>query len=162
MCDLSHEPTPNRVPACHHFLRGNCVNSDCRYAHIRVNPGAAVCRPFATFGYCPKGAECTERHVYECPDYNETGTCTNTKCKLPHIEHAGRKRAAAAAASAEKKRESSNHNSSNESSDEEDDDEGEEGGSDDSDVDSDILPDFDCAPDDDGNAGELLQDFIKF
>jgi hypothetical protein len=157
MCDLSHEPTPNRVPACHHFLRGNCVNSECRYAHIRVNPGAAVCRPFATLGYCPKGAECTERHVYECPDYDEKGTCTNKKCKLPHIEHAGRKRAAAAAAaSADKRRESSNDNSNNESSDDE-----EEEGSYGSDVDSDVLSDLDCAPDDDENDGELLQDFIK-
>ncbi|KAI5794073.1 hypothetical protein FPQ18DRAFT_329614 [Pyronema domesticum] len=68
MCDLSHDPTPHRVPVCHHFVRGNCTNQDCRYAHVRVNPAAPVCRRFAMLGYCPKGSECAERHVRECPD----------------------------------------------------------------------------------------------
>lgn len=158
MCDLSHEPTPHRVPACHHFLRGNCVNPECRYAHIRVNPGAPVCRPFATLGYCPKGAECAERHVYECPEYAEKGTCNIKGCKLQHVEHAGRRRAAAAAAaSAYKRRESSDNTSDNDSSDAEEND-----GSTVSDVDSDIFSDLDIAEgNDDENDGDLAQDFIK-
>lgn len=53
-CDLSHDPSPERVPACLHFLRGNCSNPSCRYAHVRVNPSAQVCREFATLGYCKK------------------------------------------------------------------------------------------------------------
>lgn len=98
-CDLSHEPTPHRVPACVHFLRGNCSNRDCRYAHIRVNPNAPVCKPFAVEGYCDKGPECTDRHVRnECPEYDEKGTCSNPSCKLQHVERAGRRRAAAVAA----------------------------------------------------------------
>ena len=96
-CDLSHDPTPERVPACLHFLRGNCTNDNCRYAHVRVNPGAPVCRAFATLGYCSKGAMCPERHVHECPDYANKGLCRNKKCRLPHVDRAGALRKAAAA-----------------------------------------------------------------
>ncbi len=88
-CDLSHDPTPERVPACLHFLRGKCSNPACRYAHIRVNPGAPVCQNFATLGYCEHGADCQDRHVYECPDYANTGACHNKKCRLPHVDRAG-------------------------------------------------------------------------
>ncbi|KAI9749520.1 MAG: hypothetical protein M4579_006840 [Chaenotheca gracillima] len=88
-CDLSHDPTPERVPACLHFLRGKCSNPNCRYAHVRVNPGAPVCASFAKVGFCGKGAECLERHVHECPDYANKGSCGNLKCRLPHIDRAG-------------------------------------------------------------------------
>lgn len=94
-CDRSHKPTPERVPACLHFLRGKCSNISCRYAHIRVNPSAPVCKDFAVLGFCGKGADCTERHVHECPGYAKTGVCHNKKCRLPHVDRAGqlRKRA---------------------------------------------------------------------
>ncbi|KAI9751641.1 MAG: hypothetical protein M1835_001194 [Candelina submexicana] len=88
-CDLSHDPTPERVPACLHFLRGNCSKSPCRYPHVRVNPGASVCRAFASLGFCEKGAQCAERHVHECPNYANTGICHEKKCRLPHIDRAG-------------------------------------------------------------------------
>ncbi|KAL1965805.1 hypothetical protein VTN77DRAFT_5126 [Rasamsonia byssochlamydoides] len=95
-CDLSHEPSPHRSPVCVHFLRGRCSNPDCRYSHVRVTPGAPVCRAFAVLGYCEKGAECQERHVYECPDYANTGTCNKRKCTLPHVDRAGQIRKNAA------------------------------------------------------------------
>ncbi|PYH41219.1 CCCH zinc finger protein [Aspergillus saccharolyticus JOP 1030-1] len=88
-CDLSHEPSPHRSPACVHFLRGRCANPECRYAHVRVTPGAPVCRDFATLGYCEKGAQCDERHVHECPDYANTGVCHKKNCRLPHVDRAG-------------------------------------------------------------------------
>lgn len=88
-CDLSHDPTPERVPACMHFLRGKCSNPSCRYAHIRVNPSAPVCKNFAVLGYCSEGADCSNRHVYECPDYANTGTCRKKSCGLPHVDRAG-------------------------------------------------------------------------
>jgi hypothetical protein len=88
LCDLSHKSTYNRVPACTHFLNGNCTNDACRYAHVSPSPGPLVCRPFALLGYCEKGVECDKRHVIECPDYAENGDCTNKKCKLPHTRHA--------------------------------------------------------------------------
>lgn len=88
-CDLSHDPTPERVPACLHFLRGKCSNPSCRYAHIHVNPAAPVCKDFGTIGYCGLGAACAQRHVHECPEYANTGTCPRQKCHLPHIDRAG-------------------------------------------------------------------------
>ena len=88
-CDLSHDPTPGRVPACLHFLRGKCSNASCRYAHVRVDPSAPVCREFAILGYCGKGSQCPERHIHECPDYANTGMCRKTKCPLPHVDRAG-------------------------------------------------------------------------
>ncbi|KAF2836572.1 hypothetical protein M501DRAFT_249036 [Patellaria atrata CBS 101060] len=94
LCDLSHDCSANRVPACVHFLRGNCTNDSCRYAHVRVNPGAPVCRPFAVLGYCEEGANCTDRHVIECPDYANKGICRNKKCRLPHVDRAGQLRKA--------------------------------------------------------------------
>ena len=88
-CDLSHTPSPERSPTCSHFLRGRCTNDPCGYSHIRVSAGAPVCRSFATLGYCEKGASCDERHVHECPAYSNTGTCSNKKCPLPHVDRAG-------------------------------------------------------------------------
>jgi hypothetical protein len=61
-----------------------------------VNPGAPVCRPFATLGFCENGTKCEERHVHECPDYAGTGNCKNNKCRLPHIDRAGQIRKHAA------------------------------------------------------------------
>ncbi|RAH65575.1 CCCH zinc finger protein [Aspergillus aculeatinus CBS 121060] len=95
-CDLSHEPSPHRSPACVHFLRGRCANPECRYAHVRVTPGAPVCRDFAILGYCEKGAECDQRHVHECPDYANTGVCHKKNCRLPHVDRAGQIRKNAA------------------------------------------------------------------
>ena len=95
-CDLSHEPTPERVPACVHFLRGKCSNLPCRYAHVRVDPSASVCKNYATLGYCGDGANCSNRHVHECPDYANTGTCRKKRCDLPHVDRAGQIRRHAA------------------------------------------------------------------
>jgi hypothetical protein len=91
-CQLSHDPTPNRSPACIHFSRGNCTNPTCRYAHVKIDPTANVCRDLAILGYCEKGADCTDRHIIECPDYANTGNCSNKKCRLPHVDRAGQLR----------------------------------------------------------------------
>ncbi|EME89224.1 uncharacterized protein MYCFIDRAFT_23661, partial [Pseudocercospora fijiensis CIRAD86] len=97
-CDLSHEPSYERVPACTHFLRGNCTKTACLYPHVNVSFDAPVCRPFATLGFCSKGVSCGDRHVFECPDYANAGHCANIKkgkCPLPHIDRAGTLRKAA-------------------------------------------------------------------
>jgi len=153
-CNLSHDPIPNRVPTCTHFIRGNCTKSDCRYAHLHVSPSAPVCRDFATLGYCEKGGHCTERHVTECPDYTNTGTCRNAKCRLPHIDTATNMRRAAAV----KAQKGSDDNDSDVSSEEEDHEE-----IDSDDADSDYL-DEDIIMAGDGNGRELgqQQDFISF
>lgn len=88
LCDLSHKPIYNRVPACAHFLNGNCKNNACRFAHVSVSPGPLICRHFALLGYCDSGTKCGKRHIYECPDFAENGECPNQNCKLPHLRHA--------------------------------------------------------------------------
>lgn len=87
-CDLSHELTPERVPNCLHFAKGNCSNSDCQYSHSAALPSSPVCEAFGYYGYCDKGAQCTQRHVFECPGFSNTGTCKIKGCKLLHRERA--------------------------------------------------------------------------
>lgn len=55
---------------------------------MKVSPAAPVCRSFGIYGYCEKGASCPERHVFECPDFSNTGVCKSKGCKLPHRERA--------------------------------------------------------------------------
>ncbi|KAL2862021.1 hypothetical protein BJX68DRAFT_223679 [Aspergillus pseudodeflectus] len=152
-CDLSHEPSPHRSPACVHFLRGRCANPECRYSHVRVTPGAPVCRDFATLGYCDKGETCEERHVHECPDYANTGVCGKKHCRLPHVDRAGQIRKNAAP----KEDVTGNDEESDASSEEE---EYDEIGSDD--VDSDYLSDEELI--EGAETGEISQqqDFVHF
>ncbi|KAH0608110.1 uncharacterized protein H6S33_002162 [Morchella sextelata] len=162
-CDLSHDAKPHRVPACLHFGYGNCQKDQCLYAHVKVNPAAPICRPFATYGYCDKGAECTERHVRDCPDFDEKGVCNDKSCKLSHVQKAGRRRviekAAAAAASAH--RSSVEEDKDSEESDISSEEEGEEINSDD--VDSDAFSDDDfLSKDDTPHEVTMQQDFIHF
>ncbi|KAH7124060.1 hypothetical protein B0J11DRAFT_530595 [Dendryphion nanum] len=100
-CALSHEPNPHRSPHCIHFLNDSCNKDRCHYAHVHVNSAAPVCDAFARLGYCEKGAECTDRHAFECPDFTNKGSCEVKGCRLPHIVHAGRLRKAARAYSSE-------------------------------------------------------------
>jgi len=69
-------------------MKGNCANANCHYAHSKVPPSAPVCRAFGILGYCEEGLECHCRHVFECPDFSNTGTCKNKGCKLLHRERA--------------------------------------------------------------------------
>ncbi|PTB43061.1 hypothetical protein M441DRAFT_56094 [Trichoderma asperellum CBS 433.97] len=87
-CDLSHELTPERVPNCLHFAKGQCSRPDCPFTHSKASPSAPVCAAFGFCGYCDKGADCTDRHVFECPDFSNTGICKTRGCKLLHRERA--------------------------------------------------------------------------
>jgi hypothetical protein len=87
-CDLSHDARAERVPNCLHHAKGNCTNADCVFTHSKAAAGAPVCKDFGYYGYCDRGAACTERHVYECPDFSNTGQCRNKGCKLLHRERA--------------------------------------------------------------------------
>ncbi len=71
-----------------HFLRDGCTKSDCKYAHNKTSSSALVCRAFGLYGYCEKGLDCPDRHVYECPDFSNEGKCKAKGCKLPHRERA--------------------------------------------------------------------------
>jgi hypothetical protein len=56
-----------------------------------------VCQSFGVYGYCDKGISCPDRHVFECPDFSNTGVCKTKGCKLPHRERASVLRKANAA-----------------------------------------------------------------
>ncbi|KAI1841704.1 hypothetical protein JX265_006253 [Neoarthrinium moseri] len=43
---------------------------------------------FGLYGYCERGAKCPDRHVFECPDFSNTGVCKTEGCKLLHRERA--------------------------------------------------------------------------
>ena len=159
-CDLSHQPTPERSSTCLHFLRGRCTNTSCRYTHVRVNPGAPVCHPFATLGFCEAGGKCEERHVNECPNYANTGACKNKRCRLPHIDRAGQIRKNAANRTGNEASKSDLGNGEDISSEEDDYD---EIGSDD--IDSDDLEDpepMEVADPNDGSGLSQQQDFVQF
>ncbi|OZJ01478.1 hypothetical protein BZG36_05527, partial [Bifiguratus adelaidae] len=84
-CPLNHYPTPHIMPHCLKFQRGFYHDPDCLFAHVKVNEDAPICRDFVYDGYCPRGIECTNRHLWVCPNFWETGTCKKPKCRLPHI-----------------------------------------------------------------------------
>jgi hypothetical protein len=93
-CPLSHDPNGHRMPHCTKFP--DCkYGAACRYPHVHVSPRAAICRPFATVGYCDRGLACPERHVRECPEFSDKGTCSTKGCRLPHIIRKRRDPAAA-------------------------------------------------------------------
>ncbi|KAL2282856.1 hypothetical protein FJTKL_10244 [Diaporthe vaccinii] len=96
-CDLSHDLVAERTPHCLHYAKGNCRASECPYTHRILPPGAPVCHAFGFYGYCEKGISCPDRHVFECPDFSNTGVCKTKGCKLPHRERASVLRKANAA-----------------------------------------------------------------
>lgn len=72
------------MPHCLHFPYCN-KGTACLYTHVHVSPAAKVCKDFVTLGWCERGLECKERHVWECPDFSESGKCSKRGCKLPHV-----------------------------------------------------------------------------
>ncbi len=84
-----------------HYANGKCNNPSCSYVHAEHSPTDPVCRTFGIYGYCEKGARCPARHVFECPDFSNTGVCKLKGCKRPHIERASILRKANKRASSE-------------------------------------------------------------
>ena len=88
-CPLSHDLKPERVPHCVHYLRsGSCRNGDdCVYTHADLAEGlnTKICADFSKLGWCDKGAACTERHTWECPEFAEKGKCGRKGCRLLHV-----------------------------------------------------------------------------
>ncbi|KAI1179328.1 hypothetical protein F4777DRAFT_575027 [Nemania sp. FL0916] len=146
-CDLSHEKTEERTPLCMHFANGNCNNPSCSFVHAEHSPADPVCRAFGIYGYCEKGARCPARHVFECPDFSNTGVCRRNGCKRLHIERASILRKASKRASPDK--------TDDLSSDDDDD------VVDSDDVDSDEVEEFIGHTDDDLSFAEQ-KDFIGF
>ncbi|KAL7415800.1 hypothetical protein BDY24DRAFT_439654 [Mrakia frigida] len=88
-CPLSHSSSSHNAPSCVHFqTTGSCrAGSDCLYSHVRVADDAPICGDFVKYGWCEKGQEkCGERHVWECKEWTEKGTCRRKgKCGLRHV-----------------------------------------------------------------------------
>lgn len=84
-CSLSHNPTAHNSPLCIHYIHGNCNRNNCKYSHQDVLPDANICRAFALNGYCEVGAPCKQRHIFECPDFEATGSCPRPNCQLAHV-----------------------------------------------------------------------------
>ena len=62
-CPLSHDLDPDRTPECGMFLRGLCIDRDCRYLHVKKSQDAPDCEEFKS-SYCPLGARCPKRHYF--------------------------------------------------------------------------------------------------
>lgn len=91
-CPLSHEPKPERIPHCMHFLStaGNCRNGEsCVYVHpsadVHLTNESQICVDFSDFGWCQKGANCDQRHTWDCPEFLRKGKCDRRGCKLMHV-----------------------------------------------------------------------------
>lgn len=125
-CDLSHEITEERTPLCVHYAKGACNNPSCSYIHVEHSPTDPVCRAFGIYGYCDEGAQCPARHVFECPDFSNTGVCKLKGCKRPHIERASILRKANKRASSEEMEDLSSEDEDTADSDDVDSDEAEE------------------------------------
>ena len=77
-CRLQHARRPELMPTCLYFLKvpfgcstrvrftsslqGLCADSECPYVHVNLDAGTPVCPDFQR-GYCPKGADCMQRHL---------------------------------------------------------------------------------------------------
>jgi len=91
-CLLSHKVAPEKMPTCKFFLEGVCTAEDCPYQHVKVNAQADICASFLK-GYCVNGADCKQRHVMACPDFDKTGLCRKgEKCPFPHVDRTGGKK----------------------------------------------------------------------
>jgi len=86
-CPLDHSKNPKKLPLCVHFQNGNCLNDNCPYVHVKLNEDAPVCKDFALKGLCEKGLSCPNKHLYQCPEFANTGKCTNIKCIFLHVSN---------------------------------------------------------------------------
>lgn len=91
-CPLSHEPKPERIPHCVHYLAnaGACRKGDaCTYTHpssrVELSNESPICMDFSDFGWCNNGRDCTQRHTWDCPEFLRKGKCERRGCKLMHV-----------------------------------------------------------------------------
>lgn len=92
-CKRSHRLAADKMPLCSFFAKGSCHKDQCSFVHVKMNPMAPVCREFSFRFYCTKGVPgsnssgCDKRHVYECPEWVESGECprlAKNRCNLEH------------------------------------------------------------------------------
>ncbi|KAI9199752.1 uncharacterized protein BJ171DRAFT_517663 [Polychytrium aggregatum] len=84
-CQLSHTPTDKNTPVCEYFgTPGGCTNPACPYVHVRLRADAPLCPSFRSGKFCALGKHCPKRHVFVCPEFQQTGQCRREKCRLYH------------------------------------------------------------------------------
>jgi hypothetical protein len=64
------------MPVCYNYRQGGCHNTTCPYLHSNTSQSAPVCADFLK-SICTKGNTCPFKHTYNCPEFEDTGTCSN-------------------------------------------------------------------------------------
>uniref|UniRef100_A0A182MRV1 C3H1-type domain-containing protein n=1 Tax=Anopheles culicifacies TaxID=139723 RepID=A0A182MRV1_9DIPT len=87
-CFLSHDVSLEKMPVCTFFLEGRCTRDVCPYLHKKVSEKERICDAFLN-GFCSLADKCPNRHVFQCPEFEQKGKCDRVRCPYPH----GRKEA---------------------------------------------------------------------
>uniref|UniRef100_A0A182PPE0 C3H1-type domain-containing protein n=1 Tax=Anopheles epiroticus TaxID=199890 RepID=A0A182PPE0_9DIPT len=83
-CLLSHDITSlEKMPVCKFFLEGRCGRDTCPYLHKKVSEKERICDAFLN-GFCVLADKCPNRHVFQCPEYEQNGKCNRARCPYPH------------------------------------------------------------------------------
>ncbi|XP_050074038.1 zinc finger CCCH domain-containing protein 3 [Anopheles maculipalpis] len=82
-CSLSHDVSLEKMPVCTFFLEGRCMRDVCPYLHKKVSEKERICDAFLN-GFCALADKCPNRHVFQCPEFEQKGKCDRTRCPYPH------------------------------------------------------------------------------
>ncbi|XP_001688720.2 zinc finger CCCH domain-containing protein 3 isoform X2 [Anopheles gambiae] len=91
-CLLSHDITSlEKMPVCRFFLEGRCVRDPCPYLHKKVSESVRICDAFLN-GFCSLADKCPNRHVFQCPTFEQEGKCDRARCPYPHGKKESRRK----------------------------------------------------------------------
>uniref|UniRef100_A0A182RA97 C3H1-type domain-containing protein n=1 Tax=Anopheles funestus TaxID=62324 RepID=A0A182RA97_ANOFN len=82
-CFLSHDVSLEKMPVCTFFLEGRCTRDVCPYLHKKVSEKERICDAFLN-GFCSLADKCPNRHVFQCPEFEQKGKCDRVRCPYPH------------------------------------------------------------------------------
>ncbi|XP_052894920.1 zinc finger CCCH domain-containing protein 3 [Anopheles moucheti] len=82
-CFLSHDVSLEKMPVCTFFLEGRCTRDVCPYLHKKVSEKERICDAFLN-GFCSLADKCPNRHVFQCPEFEQNGKCDRIRCPYPH------------------------------------------------------------------------------
>uniref|UniRef100_A0A182YPJ1 C3H1-type domain-containing protein n=1 Tax=Anopheles stephensi TaxID=30069 RepID=A0A182YPJ1_ANOST len=82
-CLLSHDVSLEKMPVCTFFLEGRCMRDVCPYLHKKVSEKERICDAFLN-GFCSLADKCPNRHVFQCPEFEQKGKCDRARCPYPH------------------------------------------------------------------------------
>lgn len=70
------------MPVCFHFQKGACFADACPFRHVKVDDKAELCKDFLR-GYCPRGLECKELHMYKMDKHSVLSHSKSSHMKMP-------------------------------------------------------------------------------